>query len=138
MWGPRSPQFPRDQTPNELAESEKRRSRDVVKTTLYYITRRGLKGPCRVDRWVTAQYHWAKTLQELFWDGIRLFESRSDEEDDTPELAPTLQSLLTTLVRGRLTPTYELACNMPHTRQALNGLGIEPGTLRPWTSRPCH
>ncbi|GBN47570.1 hypothetical protein AVEN_112408-1 [Araneus ventricosus] len=27
---------------------EEKGSRDVVKTTLYYITRRGLKGPCRV------------------------------------------------------------------------------------------
>ncbi|GBM66787.1 hypothetical protein AVEN_74329-1 [Araneus ventricosus] len=27
---------------------EKKGCRDVVKTTLYYITRRGLKGPCRV------------------------------------------------------------------------------------------
>ncbi|GBN13750.1 hypothetical protein AVEN_163288-1 [Araneus ventricosus] len=55
LWGPRSPQFPRDQTPNELVESEKRRSRDVVKTTLYYITQRGLKGPCQGDRWETAR-----------------------------------------------------------------------------------
>ncbi|GBM77780.1 hypothetical protein AVEN_231584-1 [Araneus ventricosus] len=27
---------------------EEKGSRDVVKTTLYYITRRGFKGPCRV------------------------------------------------------------------------------------------
>ncbi|GBO26511.1 hypothetical protein AVEN_4570-1 [Araneus ventricosus] len=37
-----------DPPPRTRRTREERGSRDVVKTTLYYITRRGLKGPCRV------------------------------------------------------------------------------------------
>ncbi|GBL95301.1 hypothetical protein AVEN_37750-1 [Araneus ventricosus] len=51
LWGPQRPPIPTrpsDQTPSELAESERRKESDVVKTILDYITRRVLQGPCRL------------------------------------------------------------------------------------------
>ncbi|GBN50579.1 hypothetical protein AVEN_160474-1 [Araneus ventricosus] len=51
LWGPQRPPIPTrpsDQTPSELAESERRKEADVVKTILNYITRRVVQGPCRL------------------------------------------------------------------------------------------
>ncbi|GBN68533.1 hypothetical protein AVEN_111886-1 [Araneus ventricosus] len=54
----------------------------------------------------------------------------------TPELAPSLQTSITT--EGRLATTYDLACSRPHTRRIFSGIGFR--TLRPQsrdlTTRP--
>ncbi|GBM40220.1 hypothetical protein AVEN_183537-1 [Araneus ventricosus] len=48
LWGPGTPVPTRPDPQRTRRKREEKGSRDVVKTTLYYITRRGLKGPCRV------------------------------------------------------------------------------------------
>ncbi|GBO25411.1 hypothetical protein AVEN_229680-1 [Araneus ventricosus] len=49
VWGLWSPQIPTTtDPPRTRRKREEKGNRDVVKTTLYNITRRGLKGPCRV------------------------------------------------------------------------------------------
>ncbi|GBM63961.1 hypothetical protein AVEN_17547-1 [Araneus ventricosus] len=41
----------------------------------------------------------------------------------TPELAPPSPNFHATPTGGRLTTTYDLACNRPHTRRIFNGIG---------------
>ncbi|GBN70773.1 hypothetical protein AVEN_84384-1 [Araneus ventricosus] len=73
----------------------------------------------------------------LFWDGPRNFEPRSDDEDDTRAGTPSTK-FHATPTGGRLTTTYDLACNRPHTRRIFSGIGSR--TLRPQsrdlTTRP--
>ncbi|GBM58243.1 hypothetical protein AVEN_85842-1 [Araneus ventricosus] len=57
----------------------------------------------------------------------------------TTELAPPSPNFHATPTGGRLTTTYDLTCNRPHTRRIFSG-GFEPGALRPQsrdlTTRP--
>ncbi|GBM39715.1 hypothetical protein AVEN_47520-1 [Araneus ventricosus] len=41
----------------------------------------------------------------------------------TPELAPPSPNFHATPTGGRLTTTYDLACNRPHTRRIFSGIG---------------
>ncbi|GBM99918.1 hypothetical protein AVEN_248275-1 [Araneus ventricosus] len=70
----------------------------------------------------------------LFWDGPRNFEPRSDDEDDTYELAPPSPNFHATAAGGRLTTTYDLTCNRPHTRRIFSGIGIR--TWNPPAPKP--
>ncbi|GBN00879.1 hypothetical protein AVEN_21228-1 [Araneus ventricosus] len=74
----------------------------------------------------------------------------------TPELAPLLQSstlpaftpflgrpgqcgyFYATLTGGRLATTYDLACNRPHTRRILSGIGFRTWNPPAPKSRPYH
>ncbi|GBM42379.1 hypothetical protein AVEN_130262-1 [Araneus ventricosus] len=42
----------------------------------------------------------------------------------TPELAPPSPNLHATPTGGRLTTTYDLTCNRPHTRRIFSGIGF--------------
>ncbi|GBM51755.1 hypothetical protein AVEN_175320-1 [Araneus ventricosus] len=42
----------------------------------------------------------------------------------TPELAPPSPNFHATPMGGRLTTTYDLTCNRPHTRQIFSGIGF--------------
>ncbi|GBN85282.1 hypothetical protein AVEN_211006-1 [Araneus ventricosus] len=42
----------------------------------------------------------------------------------TPELAPPSPNFHATPAGGRLTTTYDLACNRPHTRRIFSGIGM--------------
>ncbi|GBM26459.1 hypothetical protein AVEN_217330-1, partial [Araneus ventricosus] len=47
----------------------------------------------------------------------------------TPELAPPSPNFHATPTGGRLTTTYDLTCNRPHTRRIFSGIGssnLEP------------
>ncbi|GBO37707.1 hypothetical protein AVEN_146541-1 [Araneus ventricosus] len=41
----------------------------------------------------------------------------------TPELAPPSPNFHATPTGGRLTTTYDLTCNRPHTRRIFSGIG---------------
>ncbi|GBN32517.1 hypothetical protein AVEN_194315-1, partial [Araneus ventricosus] len=73
----------------------------------------------------------------LFRDGPRNFEPRSDDEDDTRASIPS-PSFLATPAGGRLTTTYDLACNRPHTRRIFSGIGFRTCDLPVPRSRPYH
>ncbi|GBM55899.1 hypothetical protein AVEN_232813-1 [Araneus ventricosus] len=56
----------------------------------------------------------------------------------TPELAPPSPNFHATPTGGRLTTTYDLACNRPHTRRIFTGIGSrawKPPAPKP---RPYH
>ncbi|GBM63435.1 hypothetical protein AVEN_120560-1 [Araneus ventricosus] len=53
----------------------------------------------------------------------------------TPELAPPLQTSKATPTGGRLTTTYDLTCNRPHTRRIFSGIGSR--TWNPSPKRDC-
>ncbi|GBN27063.1 hypothetical protein AVEN_253971-1 [Araneus ventricosus] len=42
----------------------------------------------------------------------------------TPELAPPSPNFHATPTGGRLTTTYDLTCNRPHTRRIFSGIGF--------------
>ncbi|GBM22947.1 hypothetical protein AVEN_172300-1 [Araneus ventricosus] len=42
----------------------------------------------------------------------------------TPELVPPSPNFHATPTGGRLTTTYDLACNRPHTRRIFSGIGF--------------
>ncbi|GBN16648.1 hypothetical protein AVEN_49907-1 [Araneus ventricosus] len=64
-----------------------------------------------------------EATRELFCDGLRNFEQRSDDEDDTGAGTPS-PSFHATPTRGRLATTYDLAYNRPHTRLIFIGIGF--------------
>ncbi|GBN30892.1 hypothetical protein AVEN_239465-1 [Araneus ventricosus] len=54
----------------------------------------------------------------------------------TPELAPS-RNFYATPTCGRLDTTYDLTCNMPHTRRIFSGIGCRTGVeSRDLTTRP--
>ncbi|GBM98301.1 hypothetical protein AVEN_217698-1 [Araneus ventricosus] len=58
----------------------------------------------------------------------------------TPELAPPSPDFHATPTGGRLTTTYDLTCNRPHTRRIFSGIGSRtwnpPASTRYLTTRP--
>ncbi|GBM61669.1 hypothetical protein AVEN_133455-1 [Araneus ventricosus] len=73
----------------------------------------------------------------LIWNGPRNFEPRSDDEDDTRAGTPS-PSFHATPTGGRLTTTYELACNRPHTRRIFSGIGFRTWNPPAPKPRPHH
>ncbi|GBN12572.1 hypothetical protein AVEN_21969-1 [Araneus ventricosus] len=69
------------------------------------------------------------TTRGLFWIRPRNFEPRSNDEDDNS--SPNFHA---TPTRGRLAPTYDLACNRPHTRRIFSGIGFR--TWNPPAPKP--
>ncbi|GBM52788.1 hypothetical protein AVEN_34201-1 [Araneus ventricosus] len=76
------------------------------------------------------------TTRGLFWDGPRDFEPRSDDEDE--ELASPFPNFHATPMGGRLTTTYDLACNRPHTRRIFSGSGFRAWSPPAPQPRPYH
>ncbi|GBM64358.1 hypothetical protein AVEN_11011-1 [Araneus ventricosus] len=73
----------------------------------------------------------------LFWDGPRNIEPRSGDEEGT--WAGTLSpSFRTTPTGGRLTPTYDLVCNMLNKRRIFSGIGFRAWNLAVPKPRPYH
>ncbi|GBL78364.1 hypothetical protein AVEN_42885-1 [Araneus ventricosus] len=56
----------------------------------------------------------------------------------TLELAPPSPSFHATPTGGRLTPTYDLACNRPHTRRIFSGIGSRTWSPPAPKPRPYH
>ncbi|GBM15556.1 hypothetical protein AVEN_8933-1 [Araneus ventricosus] len=56
----------------------------------------------------------------------------------TPELAPPSPNFHATPTGGRLTTTYDLACNRPHTRRIFNGIGSRTWSPPAPKPRPYH
>ncbi|GBN37806.1 hypothetical protein AVEN_102210-1 [Araneus ventricosus] len=71
-----------------------------------------------------------KATRRIFWDGPRNFVSRSDYEDDTCTCSPS-PNFRTTPAGECLATTCDLACNRPHTRWILIGIGF-----RSWSPLP--
>ncbi|GBN10529.1 hypothetical protein AVEN_243439-1 [Araneus ventricosus] len=65
----------------------------------------------------------------VVWAGPCNFEWRSDDEEDTTAVKPS-PNFRTTPAGGRMTITYDLACNRPHTGGSSVESGFEPGNLR--------
>ncbi|GBO02126.1 hypothetical protein AVEN_154094-1 [Araneus ventricosus] len=56
----------------------------------------------------------------------------------TPELAPPSPNFHATPTGGRLTTTYDLTCNRPHTRRIFSGIGFRTWNPPPPKPRPYH
>ncbi|GBM84549.1 hypothetical protein AVEN_125665-1 [Araneus ventricosus] len=56
----------------------------------------------------------------------------------TPELAPPSQNFHATPTGGRLTTTYDLTCNRPHTQRIFSGIGFRAWNHPAPKSRPYH
>ncbi|GBM66184.1 hypothetical protein AVEN_246404-1 [Araneus ventricosus] len=56
----------------------------------------------------------------------------------TPELAPPSPNFHATPAGGRLTTTYDLACNRPHTRRIFSGIGFRTWSPPAPKPRPYH
>ncbi|GBM00179.1 hypothetical protein AVEN_58992-1, partial [Araneus ventricosus] len=56
----------------------------------------------------------------------------------TPELAPPSPSFHATPTGGRLTTTYDLTCNRPHTRRFFSGIGSRTWNPPAPKPRPYH
>ncbi|GBN85961.1 hypothetical protein AVEN_88792-1 [Araneus ventricosus] len=73
----------------------------------------------------------------LFCDGLRRFEKRLDDENNTcagiplSKLPHHIHSGQMTPTGGHLTTTYDLECNVPYTRRIFMEEGFEPPALRP-------
>ncbi|GBN45112.1 hypothetical protein AVEN_160271-1 [Araneus ventricosus] len=71
----------------------------------------------------------------LFRDGLRNFESRSDDEEDTWDGTPS-PNFHAKPTGGRLDTTYDLACNRPHSRRIFSRIWFRawsPPAPRPRT-----
>ncbi|GBM56653.1 hypothetical protein AVEN_123136-1 [Araneus ventricosus] len=73
----------------------------------------------------------------LFWDGPRNSEPRSDDEDNTSAGTPS-PNFHTTPTGVRLTTTYDLTCNRPHTRRFFSGIGFRTWNPPAPKPRPYH
>ncbi|GBM13671.1 hypothetical protein AVEN_148193-1 [Araneus ventricosus] len=56
----------------------------------------------------------------------------------TPELAPPSSNFHATPTGGRLTTTYDLTCNRPHTRRIFSVIGFRTCSPLAPKSRPYH
>ncbi|GBM53032.1 hypothetical protein AVEN_22408-1 [Araneus ventricosus] len=73
----------------------------------------------------------------LFLDGSRNFEP--DQMTKTaPGLVPPSPSFHATLAGGRLATAYDLACNRPHTRWIVSGIGFRTWNSQAPKPRPYH
>ncbi|GBN98685.1 hypothetical protein AVEN_137680-1 [Araneus ventricosus] len=73
----------------------------------------------------------------LFWDGPRNFEPWSLDEDDTWVGIPS-PNFHATPTGGRLTTTYDLRCNRPHTRRIFSGNAFRTWSPPAPKPRPYH
>ncbi|GBM94814.1 hypothetical protein AVEN_26526-1 [Araneus ventricosus] len=78
-----------------------------------------------------------EATRELFWDGPRHFEPRSDDEGGTSADTPS-PSIYATPTGGRLATTYDLACNRPDVRWIFIGIRFRAWNPPAPKPRPCH
>ncbi|GBN38764.1 hypothetical protein AVEN_47561-1 [Araneus ventricosus] len=74
-----------------------------------------------------------EATRRQFWDGPRNL-NLGQMTRTTPELAPLSPNFHATPTGGRLTTTYNLTCNGPHTRRIFSGIGFR--TWRPSAPKP--
>ncbi|GBL99147.1 hypothetical protein AVEN_64137-1 [Araneus ventricosus] len=78
-----------------------------------------------------------EAARELFLDGPRNFEPKSDDEDaiSAGTFSPNFRARP---AGGRLAPAYDLACSRPSARRILGGIGFRAWSPPIPKLRHCH